>query len=32
LRDQIAAPLGRNPDAHVEAMLAAIAWYRQELP
>ena len=31
LRDTITAT-GGDPDAHVEAMLCAIAWYREELP
>jgi len=31
LRDAITAShLSRDPDAHVEAMLAALAWYREE--
>jgi hypothetical protein len=31
LRDLITATIhGRDPDAHVEAMLAALAWYREE--
>ena len=30
--DTITATQGRDPDAHVEAMLSAIAWYREELP
>ena len=28
----ITATHGQDPDAHVEAMLSAIAWYREELP
>ncbi len=31
MRDTITAT-GGDPDAHVEAMLSAIAWYREELP
>ncbi len=30
--DTITATQGRGPDVHVEAMLCAIAWYREELP
>lgn len=30
LREVITATHGRDPDAHVEAMLAALAWYREE--
>ena len=30
--DTITATQGRGPDVHVEAMLSAIAWYREELP
>ena len=32
MRDQLTATHGRDPAAHVEAMLSAIAWYREELP
>ena len=30
LRDAITTSHGRDPDAHVEAMLSALAWYREE--
>jgi hypothetical protein len=32
MRYLITATHGQDPDAHVEAMLSAIAWYREELP
>ena len=32
MRYLITVTHGRDPDAHVEAMLSAIAWYREELP
>jgi len=32
MRDQLTATHGRDPAAHVEARLSAIAWYREELP
>ena len=32
MRDLITVAHGRDPDARVEAMLSAIAWYREELP
>ena len=32
IRDTITATHGRDPDSQVEAMLSAIAWYREELP